>query len=206
MLCQRATGWIDLGQLPMRAGTIKGSCNRRGGAAGNVMPDGASLDGDRNGETGLDEAVPAPAEAAPGQSSGGALSAGLPGNHSMEVMEQDDDEAVVSEPGEDSRPNSDLTGQRQTISSGMVSATTALLDRLILCAGRNETIRNMMERVRVITDRSQFTAAVRSWVLMPAGLDWRLLVLYGQKALTAMGERPADDSVERVALAATIAS
>jgi hypothetical protein len=154
---------------PDESGNDQGESQLQSGAAGSVMPDGASLEEDRNGETGLDEAVPAHAEAGPVQSSGNASLAGLPGNHRTEVNGQDGDE-MVSEPGDVGRHGSDLTGVQHTISSGMVSAT-ALLDRC--------------------------KAAVRPLRSLPAGLDWRALLLYGEKAVTAMGDRPADASLER---------
>ena len=154
---------------PDESGNDEGKSQLQSGAAGSVMPDGASLEEDRNGETGLDEAVPARAEAGPVQSSGNASLAGLPGSHGTEVNGQDDGE-MVSEPGDVSRHGSDATGLQHTISSGMVSATV-LLDR--------------------------WKAAVRPLRSLPAGLDWRALLLYGEKAVTAMGDRPAGASLER---------
>ena len=154
---------------PDESGNDEGKSQLQSGAAGSVMPDGASLEEDRNGETGLDEAVPARAEAGPVQSSGNASLAGLPGNHGTEVNGQDDGE-MVSEPGDVSRHGSDATGLQHTISSGMVSATV-LLDR--------------------------WKAAVRPLRSLPAGLDWRALLFYGEKAVTAMGDRPAGASLER---------
>jgi hypothetical protein len=163
-------GMDRLDATPNQSGNDQGKSQSPHAAAGNVRPNGASLEEDCNEEANGDEAMPDRAVAGPARSSGSTSIAGLPGIHDTEVAGAEDEEDVVSETGDDSRQHSDLTDVPHAISSGMASVT-ALLDRC--------------------------KAAVRPLQSLPAGLDWRSLLLYGEKAVTAMGDRPENSSLQR---------
>jgi hypothetical protein len=148
----------------------------RSESAGGVMPDGASLEEGRNGESGADDATPEDAASAEERSIGDEMFAGFPEKSSIRTDQKllaetagQNDRGVVSELGNDSWETGDLTAPRHTILSGMVSVASALRD----CV----------------------TVTARAWISAVTSLDWRALLDRGERAVAAVSEPVTDDAV-----------
>jgi hypothetical protein len=167
--------WKDSSHAtPAESGNDQGESQMRSESTDAVMPNGANLNQGRNGGTDTDDAASEDTASEDERSIGNEMFAGLPGKPSIrpdqailtETAGQNDDD-MVSEPGDDRWEVGDRTAQEYTISSGMVSVASAMRDRLL--------------------------ATVRAWIAAATSLDWQALPDRGEQAAAALSDRMTDD-------------